>query len=961
MPMSPRLACAVLITTALSSPTFVYAQTAQATTEPMAATNSSAPSQEATVAGQNLNPALPAGDAPASGAAPQAAPPQVALPQADTPQAEVLQAAAPQVEAPQVEAPQAEAPQVEDQVEVSVPGGEIVVTGRRDRNLEKSSQQVISILSSAEIARTGEGNIAGALGRVTGLSVVGSGYVYVRGLGDRYSLALLNGSPLPSPEPLKRVVPLDLFPSSVIASSLVQKSYSANFPGEFGGGVINLTTKAVSREPFFSIGGGISGDSETTGNLGYAYYGSKSDWSGYDNGNRDIPPALKAFFASRERLSSGTVDSQKIASELVTSRNALLQRWEHLPVNFSLSAAGAKSWEVGDTDLGIIASIGYSNKWQTRQPTQQRSLTADLSTIESDFLGLNTENRIVLNGLLGLGLEFGDNKLRWTNLYIHDTSKQTRLAVGRQNQTTVDRMRQTTAWYERQLVNSQLVGEFKLTPELNLDVRGGYANSKRKAPFELFFEYLRTNAEADPLGNYFVNRLNNGNGGDASVTFSDLNEDLWSASGDLSYKAGSDVTLTVGGAYSDTKRTSSRRQFQFLAPSICEGVPLNPSSCLPSAVTLFRPDYLLGQDVIKNFNIELIETDEGNPAFLARFENKAGYGKVNWRVNDAISFDAGLRYESALLTVDPIAVFATAGASTVGTSLDKSYWLPAATLTWEIDTGLQARLSGSKTIARPQFRELINQPYYDPESNREYRGNPLLTDSQLYNGEARVEWYYAPQQKVSLAGFYKRINNPIEAFINSNFTTSYANAPRATLYGAELDAQKDFSLAESGFFAPRKLVVVANYTFTKSSLQVKPGDKTQVYGAFSTAASDYFKDAAKMTGQSDHIVNLQLGLENQDRLSQQTILVTYASDRVISRGVFGSPPQPDVIERPGFRLDFVLREGVDLFGGELELKFEARNLTGRRHVEFQQSGINRLDVNSYDVGRSFSLSASMKF
>ena len=117
-----------------------------------------------------------------------------------------------------------EVTQPEEETEVSVPGGEIVVRGYLDRNITKSSSQVVSVLSSADIARTGEGNIAGALGRVTGLSVVGNGYVYVRGLGDRYSLALLNGSPLPSPEPLKRVVPLDLFPTGVIASSLVQKA-----------------------------------------------------------------------------------------------------------------------------------------------------------------------------------------------------------------------------------------------------------------------------------------------------------------------------------------------------------------------------------------------------------------------------------------------------------------------------------------------------------------------------------------------------------------------------------------------------------------------------------------------------------------------------------------------------------------------------------------------------------------
>ena len=86
--------------------------------------------------------------------------------------------------------------------DVSIPGSDIIVTGRRGSNIQKSVPAVVSILSSADIARTGDGNIAGALGRVTGMSVVGNGFVYVRGLGDRYSLALLNGSPLPSPEPL---------------------------------------------------------------------------------------------------------------------------------------------------------------------------------------------------------------------------------------------------------------------------------------------------------------------------------------------------------------------------------------------------------------------------------------------------------------------------------------------------------------------------------------------------------------------------------------------------------------------------------------------------------------------------------------------------------------------------------------------------------------------------------------
>ncbi len=840
-----------------------------------------------------------------------------------------------------------------EEVEISIPG-EIVVTGARDRNIAKSSDQVISVLSTAEIARTGEGNIAGALGRVTGLSVVGSGYVYVRGLGDRYSLALLNGSPLPSPEPLKRVVPLDLFPSSVIASSLVQKSYSVNFPGEFGGGVINLTTRAVPKEAFVSVSAGISAETETTGQLGYTYYGSGSDWTGFDNGQRNVPPALQSYFDSGERLSSGTVDSKPISSQLINGRNAITQRWKHLPPNFSGSITAGKSFDVGDDVLGVIVNIGYNNKWQNRDAIQQSSLSADLSTKESDFRRVTTDDRIVVNGLLGVGYEFGDNKIRWTNFFVRDTIKQTRLGLGNRQETTTQFMQQDTAWFERQLFDTQIVGEFKLADGLSLDLRGTFAKSNRRAPGELSIEYARTNAAADPYGAFFINVLNNGNRGNAEISYSRLNETLWAGSADLSYLLTPSITLTAGGAYTNTKRTSSRRDFQFNAPA-----------SMPAYVGLLRPDLLLQPANINAFNIALIELNEGNPAFQARLRNWAVYAKTNIQFTDAISLDAGVRYEKAKQTVDPLQVFKVPGSSTAGTSLDKAYWLPAATLTWQVEPQIQVRLNASKTIARPQFRELIYQPYFDPESNRQYLGNPLLVDSQLKNAEARVEWYFAPEQRLSAAAFYKQIDNPIESFISGgDLITSFANAPKAKLYGAEIELQKYYDISggnADSWLAARRLVVVANYTFTKSKLSVSAADTVAVFAASSGIASDYFRNGLPLTGQSDHIANIQLGLENTDKLSQQTILLTYASKRVVSRGLNGNPPQPDVIETPGLRIDFVAREGIKLLGREIELKFEARNLTGRRHIEFQQVGDNRIDTNTYKVGRTFSLSAAVKF
>jgi len=840
--------------------------------------------------------------------------------------------------------------------EVSIPGvSEVVVTGTRT-SVVRSTSQVVSVLSTQELARSGEGNIAGALTRLTGISLVGGGYVYVRGLGDRYSLALLNGSPLPSPEPLKRVVPLDLFPSSIVSSAMVQKSYSPNFPGEFGGGVINLTTRSIPQDGFFTVGASVSGDTETTNELGYTYYGSKTDWSGYDNGDRDTPPALAAFLASGQRISSGAVDTAKIASQLITGRNAILQKDNNLPANFSVNLAGGRSFEVGSGKLGIIGGAGYSNRWQTRDATNQTSLQGDLEDLESDFRRVTTQNRLIVNGLFGLAYEFGEtnqNKIRWTNVYIHDTIKHARLGLGNRKGTEVDYMQQDTAWYERQLLDTQFVGEFKPTENLSLDVRASYAKTKRDAPFELTFEYVRTNVAADPYGQYFVNRLNNGNNGDGEVSFSELDERLWSGGADASYRFSDDLSLTVGYAYADTRRTSSRRDFQFQAPNT-----------FPGGVDMFRPDLLLQPSVINAFGVTMVENNEGTPAFLATLKNHAGYAKLNGRLFEALKFDVGVRYETAEENVAPIQVFTTPGASTAGTSLDNDYWLPAATLTWSVRPDMQVRANLSKTLARPQFRELIFQFYFDPDTNRQYRGNPLMVDSELTNAEVRYEWYFAADQRLSAAGFYKRLKNPIESYVSSeSFITSFANAPKADLYGVELEAQKYVEVSDwlqGDLWATRRLLITGNYTYSKSELKVSANDSVAVFNSSSTLATDFFRDGAPLTGQSEHVANVQIGFEDSDHLSQQTLLINYASKRVTSRGL-ANTGQPDIFEHPGFRIDLVLRQGVEVAGRDFELKFEARNLTGRKYKEFQETAGNRVDVNSYKVGRAFTLSASTTF
>ncbi len=840
-------------------------------------------------------------------------------------------------------------------VDVAMPGGvpTVTVVGRRVIDVQRETTQVITVLSAEDIARTGEGDIAGALGRVTGLSVVGGGFVYVRGLGDRYSLALLNGSPLPSPEPMRRAVPLNLFPTDIVASSLVQKTYSPNFPGEFGGGVINLTTLAIPTQPFLDMNVGMSGNTETTGRLGYDYYGSKYDWTGY--GNRDTPAALASFFASRQRMSAGGVDTGAIASQLVSRNNGLVQKDEDIPPNFSGNITAGNTWRLDDAELGIVATAGFSNDWRTRDNVEQTPGSADLSVVDKDFRNVATENRAVTNALLGVGYEFGEgNMLRWTNLYIHDTLKRASLAEGRQNNTRpgADYINQTTSWYERELLSTQLNGGFNLGP-LRVSARASYSTSERDAPYELGIGYVRSNIAASPYGAYFVNRLDNGQTGYAEIAFSDLQEDLWSAGVDVSAQVLAKLSLSIGLDVFDTQRDSTRRAFQIVAPST-----------FPTVVGMLRPDQLLSAAVIDHFDIGMIEMTETDPAFTARLRTEAAYAQAQAELLDGLELSIGARYERGEQEVSPLQVFDVLTNSGASTRLDSDYLLPAATLTYKFRDDMQLRFNASKTIARPQFRELMYQLYFDPEANRAYRGNPLLTDSEFFNAEARYEWYFAPEQRLSAAGFYKIIDRPIETFTAFNDNTpetSFANAPEAVLYGVEFEVQRYFpldALFAGEFLGARRVVALGNYTFTDSTINVDAGDMASVYPAITQPATNFFRDGSKMTGQSDHLINLQFGLEHPGRLSQQTLLVSYASDRVTSRGPTG---MPDIYESPGWRVDFVARQALTLFGTDLEGKVEIRNILGQDYKEFQERAGNVVYFNHYDVGTSISASVTMSF
>ncbi|WP_269716788.1 TonB-dependent receptor domain-containing protein [Caulobacter sp. NIBR2454] len=846
-------------------------------------------------------------------------------------------------------APHVALAQVDAAAEAQVEAVEVL--GRNIPQPMRETAEVSTYISVEDLKRSGDDTAAEALTRVGGLSLVSGKFVYVRGLGERYSSALLNGSPLPSPEPLQRVVPLDLFPSNILGGTVVQKSYSANYSGEFGGGLIDLQTIGVPDEPFFTIGGSFGGNSETSLKRGLTYFGSDTDWLGVDDATRKIPGRLKQAIATGKRIAPGNftdAELMNIGHSFVNAPLNLLQSTNDIPLNGSIELSGGRSFDAGFATLGVIFSAGYDNGWKTRTGKQQEGLVQNgVLEVRTDYDFSSTQNDVVTNGLLGFGAEWGDNEVRWTNLFIRSTSKEARSRQGRDELAGRDVRDDYTEWFERQLIDTQLAGEHKFDA-LEIDWRTSYAKSERNAPYEKGIRYRIedgvTYHSASQEQNY--------------TRFSELNDEVISAGIDFKYaiplSSTREAVVSAGYAYLDNQRDSWSREFRFTATN----------GALPLAVQRERVDFLLADYNIGPNGLVLTETTggDGAAAYEASLKTHGVYAQVDAEIMPLVRLSAGLRYEDAKQDVQVVDLFGGTPANSA--PLNNSYVLPAATVTWNFYEDMQLRFGASKTIGRPQFRELAPQQYTDPDSDRLFSGNPYLRDSELLNVEGRYEWYFDRDQYLTVGVFFKDIDKPIESVVSEQGATivqTYVNAPSATLYGFEIDAKKYFDLPmEGAWFSSKRWLAMANYTYSTSDVKVGDGDVVYPLGAGGAArpASDYVKDGSRLQGQSEHIANVQFGFEDEAARSQATVLLTYVSERISARG---RTEQPDLIQDPGVMLDFTYRKTFTHWDQDFTFSFEARNLLDTEYEEYQELGGGRVDNNRYGLGTSVSFGLSAQF
>ena len=835
---------------------------------------------------------------------------------------------------------------------------ELVVSGSFIPDAKRNTSEISAILDSSSIERAGDDNIAIALTRLAGLSLVRGKYVYVRGLGDRYSSASLNGLNLPSPEPLKRVVPLDLFPTSIIESSVVQKTYSADMPGEFGGGMVEIKTKAVPLDRIFEFSASTSFNSATSlKNDGLMYDGGEDSF-GYDDGIRSIPSSIQDAINNNLKLDRSNFNSTQLANfgrEFENSKLWVIQSGE-VPLDESYSLTYGDSLDglkidqiinIPSATMGFMVTGGYKNSWDTQEGIRQ---TGDLQNVggtvnvivQNDKTFRSTTNDITAYAMAVLGVETDLSELKYTGLYIHKGSKEARILQGYDSSDSANVREDFTEFYERELTNHQLNFNKTFENGWNLNVGLSDGEAERDSPYERVVFYEDGNNDGVYL--YDVNTGRN------QTQFSMVEDQTTNVVIDLEIPFGSSTFLRAGVESLENDRLAEVRSYRFLAA----GGPI-PQDGLDN-----RIDYIFADQNFDPNRLLVIEnTASSSPAgYLGLLEVDSTYISVESKIRDNFEITAGIRHEDGLQQVNTFDLF-TGVDSTIDKSIEEDYLLPSMTLTYlpEFDENLQFRLGLSQTIARPTFRELSPTLFIDVDTDRVIAGSLYLQDSEIDNIDLRAEYYFGLNQFLTAGIFYKDILNPIEETVNESgdlIITSYQNVPSAEITGFEIEYEQIF---EAIMDSNNDLIVKFNYTGTDSEVIVNPGDTYINNLGTSINAQTLLANGrdTRLQGQSDTIANFQIGLDNLQDQSEATLIFNYVSDRVRARGV---DVLPDIIEEPPLLVDFTYSRVLAYPNYDLKLSLELRNLLDE---EYYASMRNVAIYDQYDLGQSASLGFKFSF
>lgn len=803
---------------------------------------------------------------------------------------------------------------------------------------QKSTSAVSNVLGAEQISRAGDSDVAGALKRASGLTLVNGKFVFVRGLGERYSSTLVNGASIPSPDPTRRVVPLDLFPTSILDSVLIQKSYSSDRPGEFAGGTIELRTRGIPDDFFFKFAGKIGAEEGTTFSKGLRYDGGDKDYLGFDDGTRDLPESLSQAIAGGNVLTPETrFNPDGFSNEqFEVFGEDLSGTWDlneaSIIPDTRMEMSIGDAFEHKDFGIGYLAAVRWNQGWNVQNEIRREFASSNEGLVLTrDFDVDRTIREVQLNGYLAVELNYTENHKFFTKLLaLRQTEDEARLEQGFTDAETDNIRRIQLEFIENQLFTRQAGGEHKLDipyvgVEAELDWLYTRSRASRKAPNERRYRY-----DSDRNGQFSFSRRADSN----QTIFGKLNDDdeSWRMDIKLPFEIGDNLDVTVLSGFIDQsrKRGSEIRRFDFTS--------LGADSRDPDILALQSLEEILSPEFIGSNGFILRESTRSTDNYEASQELFSYYGQADINLYDTLRINGGVRWEDNNQIVETFELFSPDN-EPIRTQLKQIDLLPGVAMTWVISDKQQLRASWSETLSRPDFRELSPAPFIDPVNDRETVGNPELLQTEITSYDVRWEYYFSAKENYSAGFFYKELINPIEkVFVpGPGGLLTYQNAATAEIYGFETELLKNLD-----FIHPylEHFYVGGNYTWSQSSVSLTPENLV----AQTTASRP-------LQGHSGYVINAQIGYENPDWGTTATLLYNIASRRIVEVGLLGAP---DKYEQPFNQLDFVYRQK---FNDMLSIGLSFKNLFDDKVQVQQGNEITRL----YTKGREYSLSFSLNF
>jgi outer membrane receptor protein involved in Fe transport len=852
-------------------------------------------------------------------------------------------------------------------------------------NVRLKADVSINFLSADDLAKFSAGDAAEALIRIPGVSVAGGEFAVIRGLSDRYANTLLNGLKLPSPDPEKQAVQLDLFPSNLIDSIVVSKTFMPDLWGDSSGGSVNLGTKIVPDARTGQISVGLSANDSVLGkDIPVDPAAGRADWIG--RGASDRAPRPPVGFGSREQVPIvPDTETGRIGEKISFSYGDRIQLKDDIALGFTLAA-------VQETDVDLRQGERSSLFWRvTPGPIADRRLVS-VPSIDgtSDFVQSETTGSLA--GLLGLGLEFGqDHRLGFVGLYsqsgISTVERQTDVGPSSSSELSDaddDGVRDyrwfndTIAYRERNLTALQLQGEHTLRGARDLGVTWALqsASTYQDEPGLSEAGYGQVINDPGPsgitvsgpatVGDYFLSS-NNGVIRPLSQAWSRTDEDQVSGRLDFTLPfeshAQRESQLKFGGAFERAERTFDGQVETYSPGAFFFG---------PSPQPLY--DSRLGGPGPSNSTTSAATGDR-------RLE--AGYLMVSYGLPRGFTLAAGVRLESFRLASSGSGQFGNltstdfynAFQGILGTTPDRRTTaineddlLPAASLTWNPRERLFFRVGVSETIARPSFREI--GPYFSQslETGNLVLGNPALGTSSVRNFDVRVERYFGEQGRdlAAFTVFTKRIDQPIEKVVfpttEGPVETWLNNPGEAEMRGFEIELKKNL-----GFLGEpmRAFTLSGNFTAIDAEVPIEPSTAAGIANFYNLLPPDQRPSAPttrRLFDQPEWIFNTDLTWEIPS-WKTEVVLSYFRISEVLT--VTGSATSTaffyyDSFEREYDRLDLGITRR---FGDGWSVRLQAKNLTDPvRGLVYDgdspAGGANRV---SYRAGRDYSVSISKKF